>query len=393
MSQIVLKVHTTMSAFTALEWNSLLTDHNPFLRHEFLHALEEHQCVSEQFGWFPRHIGLYQDDKLVAAMPLYEKHNNYGEFVFDQPWSEAWKQVGLAYYPKLVSAIPYSPVLGQRLLSHPELDDQQTEHIKGLLIKSLHHLCDKTQMSGVHILFSDAVQQSWLDQQDQWLYRQDCQFHWFNQNYQTFDDFLATLTAKKRKNIKQERKSVEKAGFTFRCLNGHSANSSDWAQFDIFYQKTFNDKWGTPTLNQTFFEAVASALPDQVLLVLADDPDGQCIAGSLMFQSDTHLYGRHWGSTQTVKNLHFEACFYQGIEHAIKQGLQVFEPGAGGEHKIARGFVPVPMQSAHWLRENPFPEGIDRFIDEERQGINDYIEESLKHVPYKDYSVFYPNSK
>jgi len=382
-----------MQSFDKNEWNSLLHDQNPFLRYEFLNALEQHHCVSQKFGWIPRHLALYQNEKLVAAVPLYEKHNNYGEFVFDQAWSEAWQSIGLNYYPKLVSGIPYSPVLGQRLLTLSTLSSEDQIQLKSQLMEALKIVCDQFKMSGVHLLFSEADQQSWLSKQPDLLHRQDCQFHWFNQDYETFDDFLATLTAKKRKNIKQERKSVQQSGITFRLLNGHTAQGADWGQFDIFYQKTFNEKWGTPTLNRGFFEAVAKDLPEQVLLVLADDPNGQCIAGSLMFQSNTHLYGRHWGATENVKNLHFEACFYQGIEHAIKQGIKVFEPGAGGEHKIARGFVPVALHSSHWLRENPFSEGIDRFIGEEKRGVEDYMHESLAHVPYKDKHQFYKNNR
>ncbi|GKT12393.1 MAG: hypothetical protein ISEC1_P1371 [Thiomicrorhabdus sp.] len=389
MPKTQIKIHNAMDEFSKSEWNSLLHDDNPFLRYEFLHALEANQCVSPQFGWIPRHIGLYQNDQLIAAMPLYEKHNNYGEFVFDQAWADAWQQVGLDYYPKLVSAIPYSPVLGQRLLVDPKFDNDTQENLKGLLIRSITSICQQNELSGVHLLFSEKNQQNWLSQQQDWLYRQDCQFHWINQGYQSFDDFLATLTAKKRKNIKQERKSVKAAGITFRVLNGHTVLPEDWVQFDIFYQKTFNEKWGTPTLNCGFFQSIADNLPDQIILVLADSADGQCIAGSLMFQSKTHLYGRHWGITQAVKNLHFETCFYQGIEHAIKQSIQVFEPGAGGEHKIARGFVPVAMQSAHWLTQNPFPEGIDHFIEQEKLATDDYMADSLTHVPYKDKTCFY----
>lgn len=383
-----IKIHSQISEIAAKDWNALLSDSAPFMRHEFLHALEEHQCVSARFGWIPKHIGLYKDGALIAAMPLYEKHNNYGEFVFDQAWSDAWQQVGLDYYPKLVSAIPYTPALGERLLLSNDLTDTQQASVKGQLIEVVQRLCFEQALSGLHILFPDPSQQAWLAEQPQWLHRHDCQFHWFNQNYQNFDDFLASLSAKKRKNIKQERKSVLNAGITFRVLNGLSATEQDWQQFAAFYHKTFIEKWSTPTLNVEFFKAVAQALPLQIVLVLADQ-NNQCIAGSLMFRSETHLYGRHWGSLHEVKNLHFEACFYQGIEYAIQQGISVFEPGAGGEHKIARGFVPVSMQSAHWLRVNPFPEGIDNFILQEKQAVEEYAADCLKHAPYRETDCFY----
>ncbi len=383
-----IKVHSQISEISADDWNALLSDNNPFMRHEFLHALEEHQCVCPKFGWIPKHIGVYENDSLIGAMPLYEKHNNYGEFVFDQAWSNAWQQVGLNYYPKLVSAAPYTPALGDRLLTSNDLDKSRQALIQGQLTETVQRLCLEQELSGAHVLFPNKSQQAWLTEQPEWLHRHDCQFHWFNQNYQNFDDFLATLSAKKRKNIKQERKSVANAGITFRVLNGLTATEQDWQQFAAFYQKTFIEKWSTPTLNVDFFKTVAQALPLQIVLVLADQND-QCIAGSLMFRSETHLYGRHWGCLQEVKNLHFEACFYQGIEYAIENGLQVFEPGAGGEHKIARGFVPIAMQSSHWLRVNPFPEGIERFILEEKQAVEEYAADCLKHAPYKETDGFY----
>ncbi len=383
-----IKLHTQISEIPAEDWNALLSDNNPFICHEFLHALEAHQCVSAKFGWIPKHIGLYDKNTLVAAMPLYEKHNNYGEFVFDQAWSDAWQQVGLDYYPKLVSAIPYTPALGERLLISNDMNKSQQGVIQEQLISVIQNLCVEENLSGAHILFPKQSQQAWLAEQPEWLHRQDCQFHWLNQNYQTFDDFLATLSAKKRKNIKQERKSVLNAGITFRVLNGLTATEEDWHQFAAFYQKTFIEKWSTPTLNVDFFKAVAKAQPLQIVLVLADQNE-QCIAGSLMFRSETHLYGRHWGCRLEVKNLHFEACFYQGIEYAIENGLQIFEPGAGGEHKISRGFVPVAMQSAHWLRVNPFPEGIARFILQEKQAVEEYAADCLKHAPYRDTDCFY----
>jgi predicted N-acyltransferase len=387
-TQIDIRIHPQISEIPSADWNALLSDNNPFIRHEFLHALEVHQCVSTRFGWIPKHIGLYASDKLIAAMPLYEKHNNYGEFVFDQAWSNAWQQVGLEYYPKLVSAAPYTPALGERLLTSRDLDEPQQMQVQGQLIQAIQSLCLDQGLSGAHILFPIKPQQAWLAEQPEWLHRQDCQFHWFNQNYSDFDDFLSRLSAKKRKNIKQERKSVTNAGITFRVLNGLTATEADWQQFAAFYQKTFIEKWSTPTLNVEFFKAVAEALPLQIVLVLADQ-NNQCIAGSLMFRSDTHLYGRHWGCVQEVKNLHFEACFYQGIEYAIQQGLKVFEPGAGGEHKIARGFIPISMQSAHWLSVNPFPEGITRFISEEKQAVEDYMADCLQHAPYKETDSFY----
>lgn len=360
-------------------WNDLVVDNNPFLRHEFLQALEDHQCVSPELGWYPQHVALYTQGRLIGAMPLYVKTNSYGEFVFDHSWAQAWQSMGLAYYPKWVSSIPYAPVTGARFLIAA---DQNIDKIRALLTHHLQTLATEQNISGWHILFADNDDQAWLNSQPDWLIRHDCHFHWFNHNYQSFDDFLAQLKPKKRKNINQERRKVKDANVTFRLLNGHTASDQDWQDFSHFYQKTFNERQSLPTLNFGFFQAVAKALPDQVLLVLADQ--GQdCIAGSLMYLSDSVLFGRHWGCIEEVNSLHFEACYYQGIEFAIKQGLQRFEPGAGGEHKIARGFEPVITQSAHWLMNNPFPQGIQGFLAEDKRMIDDYYQDCSKHSAFK----------
>ncbi|AEG31616.1 GNAT family N-acetyltransferase [Thiomicrospira cyclica] len=364
-------------------WNALVIDSNPFLRHEFLQALEDHQCASAEFGWYPQHVALYDKERLIAAMPLYAKTNSYGEFVFDHSWAQAWQSVGLAYFPKWVTSIPYAPVTGQRFLIAA---DYNADQIRALLVRQLQNLASEQQVSGWHILFADALgehtDQAWLNQQTDWLIRHDCHFHWFNRVYHTFDDFLAQLKPKKRKNIKQERRKVAEAGVILRRLNGHTASEQDWQDFAHFYQKTFHEKYSLATLNRDFFQAVAQALPDQVLLVMAQR-DGKNIAGSLMFYSDTTLFGRHWGCVEEVNSLHFEACYYQGIEFAIEQGLQRFEPGAGGEHKIARGFEPVMTQSAHWLRTNPFEQGIKGFLADEKRMIDDYYQDCVLHSSYR----------
>lgn len=364
-------------------WNGLVVDNNPFLRHEFLQALEDHGCVSAQFGWYPQHVALYDQGRLIAAIPLYAKTNSYGEFVFDQAWSQAWQSVGLAYFPKWVSSIPYAPVTGQRFLIAP---DQQADQIRALLVKHLQPLAEEQGVSGWHILFAEHYEepndQAWLSAQTDWLIRHDCHFHWFNRDYQTFDDFLAQLKPKKRKNIKQERRKVEEAGVTLRRLNGHTASEQNWQDFAYFYEKTFAEKHSLATLNLGFFQAVAKALPDQVLLVMADR-DGEAIAGSLMFVSDSVLFGRHWGCVDEVNSLHFEACYYQGIEFAIEKGLQRFEPGAGGEHKIARGFEPIISQSAHWLTPNPFQDALTGFLLEEQRMIEDYYADCQSHTPFQ----------
>jgi predicted N-acyltransferase len=361
----------------AAEWNALITDNNPFIRHEFLLALENHQCVGKGFGWLPRHIAVYQEDELVAAMPLYEKYNSYGEFVFDNAWANAWQQHGLRYFPKLVSAVPYTPATGQRLLVKPGLEESHYPVLIGILAEA----AEKLAVSGFHILFPMYRELEWLKQQS-FLIRHDCQFHWHNNDYQCFEDFLAQLSSRKRKNIIRERRTVSEAGVNLKRLNGHQASDNDWQLMAHFYERTFEEKWGTPTLNYGFFREVAEKMPDQVLLVLAEKDD-TCIAGSLMYQSDSTLYGRFWGCDETVNHLHFEACYYQGIEYAIENGLKVFEPGAQGEHKVARGFIPTMTRSAHFMRHQQFQSAIEQFIAYEKNNIEAYMQAINQHLPYK----------
>lgn len=370
-------IHSSINEIPAAEWNGLVRDNNPLIRHEFLHAMEQHGCVGERFGWLPRHIAVYRDDQLVAAMPLYEKYNSYGEFVFDNAWADAYQRAGMAYFPKLVSAVPYTPASGQRLLAAPG----QAAELYPLLLETALQLAGQMGASGFHCLFPSADGFEFLAAQGL-LTRHDVQFHWHNHDYRDFEAFLANLTAKKRKNIRQERRRVVDAGVTLRRLNGHTATEQDWRQFTGFYNKTFSEKWGVATFNYGFFRQVAEQLPDQVLLVLAD-LDGDCIAGSLMYQSDTTLYGRHWGTDRWVDGLHFEACYYQGIEHCIEQGLHLFEPGAQGEHKLPRGFLPTLTRSSHWIRDDGFRDPIARFTEHEQAAIAEYLAQLQASNPYR----------
>ena len=358
------------------QWNALITDNNPFSRHEFLSALENNHCVGEKFGWIPRHIAILDNQQLIGGAILYEKYNNYGEFVFDHAWHNAYERHGLAYYPKLVSAIPYTPASGNRILfqkNHQKL-------VFSSIFDAICKICEKSQISSWHCLFANANEQDTLKQYDL-SSRIDCQFHWNNQNYGNFDDFLANLRKKKRKNIRQERKRIAQSDVKIRQLDGNSATAIDWQNFANFYQQTFLEKSGTPTLNLDFFQQIAKTMPNQVLLFLADI-NGECVAGSLMFKSDTHLYGRHWGCAEQVDFLHFELCYYQGIDYAIKHKLQVFEPGAQGEHKVSRGFVPTQTQSLHFIQDSGFKKPIDDFCNLEKSHIKAYMQDVNQHNPY-----------
>jgi len=372
-----IEVCNQLAQIESTQWNALVQGNNPFLRQEFLAALETHACVGKNFGWLPRHIAVYQDDELVAAMPLYEKYNSYGEFVFDNAWADAWQQHGFRYFPKLVSAVPYTPAMGQRLLVKTSL----TESHYPLLLNTLKEVASQINASGFHILFPQQQEMHWLAQQGMMI-RHDCQFHWHNKNYSSFDDFLGQLSSRKRKNIIKERQSVENAGVTLKRLNGYQATDQDWQKFAHFYERTFAEKWGTATLNYPFFKEIAQKLPEQVLLVLAEQ-NNECIAGALMYRSDTRLYGRFWGCDKTIRGLHFEACYYQGIEYCIEQGLEVFEPGAQGEHKVARGFVPTLTRSAHFLMHDHFAQAIERFVEHEKENVLHYINNVNQHLPYK----------
>ncbi|WP_428625100.1 GNAT family N-acetyltransferase [Sedimenticola sp.] len=376
--RLQIAIHSRISEIPAAGWNGLVRDNNPLIRHEFLHAMEQHDCVGERFGWLPRHIAVYRDGQLVAAMPLYEKHNSYGEFVFDNAWADAYHRAGLAYFPKLVSAVPYTPASGQRLLAAP--GEEAT--LYPVLLETVLQLADRMGASSFHCLFPADEGFEFLAGQGL-LTRHDVQFHWHNRHYRDFDQFLDGLVAKKRKNIRQERRRVVEAGVTLRRLNGHTASTHDWQRFTHFYNKTFSEKWGMATFNYGFFREVAAQLPDQVLLVLAD-LEGECIAGSLMYQSDTTLYGRHWGSDCWVDGLHFEACYYQGIEHCIEQGLACFEPGAQGEHKLPRGFVPTLTRSSHWIRDDGFRGPIARYTEHEQAAIAAYLDQLQASIPYRE---------
>lgn len=359
------------------QWNALVIDNNPLLRHELLEAMEICECVGEKFGWFPRHIAVYDGSELAAAMPLYEKHNSYGEFVFDQSWAEAWERAGRHYFPKLVSAVPYTPAQGQRLL----VQQGRESEFFPILQQTAVQLCQQIGYSGVHVLFPMSNEQHFLQQQ--WFARYDCQFHWHNQGYANFDDFLAALKSKKRKNIRQERRRVFDTGVEFRVLDGHTATAADLEKFAEFYDLTFEEKWGVATFNLAFFTMIAEKLPDNLVLVLADH-EGETVAGALMYRSDTTLYGRHWGCTRYLEQLHFETCYYQGIEFCIRHGLKLFEPGAQGEHKVARGFVPTLTSSSHWIASEEFGPSIKAFCEREKRSILHYIGQVKESIPYRE---------
>ncbi len=370
-----------LSELSASEWNALVPDRNPFLSHEFLSALERHRCVGEHTGWLPWHLVCRDESgRLLGAAPLYLKYNSYGEFVFDWGWAEAYRRQGLPYYPKLVGAIPYTPVSSPRLLLAPGQPDPQAT--ARAMIDHVLEESRRRQLSSIHWLFPTTADLDPLLAQG-FLHRLGCQFHWHNRGYRDFQDFLDAFTAKRRKNINRERRLVRDAGLELQRLSGHEATEAEWRALHGFYCSTFDRLGGVPTLTLPFFQEIAATLGDRIVLVLARS-QGREIAGAISFRSDTTLYGRHWGCRSDYDSLHFEACYYQGLEHCIQTGLQRFEPGAQGEHKIYRGFLPALTHSAHWIAQPGFRSAVADFLARETPALRQYARELLQHSPYRD---------
>lgn len=367
-----------IAAVSARDWNALGAAPYPFLRHEFLAALEREGCLGEAYGWLPQHLAAVDPaGRLVGAVPLYLKFNSYGEFVFDWSWADAYQRHGLRYYPKLVSASPYTPATGPKLLLHPEAPPETRQ----VLVQAALALAERLGVSSLHWLFTLPGETDLLEQ-DGFLRRVGCQFHWRNHGYADFDQYLGEFASAKRKNIRKERRSVSDAGVGFRLLDGHSASERDWAVFHAFYESTFDRRGGIPTLSLGFFQAIAQAMPDSVLLVMAEHAGAPVAAAFCLVGEDT-LYGRHWGCAGQFDKLHFEACYYQGLDFCIARGLQRFEPGAQGEHKIARGFLPVETLSAHWIADPRFGKAIAQHLEYEREGMVDYMAEMQSRSPFR----------
>lgn len=360
-------------------WNALEGGiDNPFLRHEFLAGLERYDCVGEHWGWLPHHLALYDGERLIGAVPMYLKYNSYGELVFDWAWADAYQRAGLKYYPKLVVAVPYSPVTGPRLLIAADVDHPQ---VATTLISQALELAREMKVSSLHWLFPHATDMQLLEQQGL-MRRTGTQFHWHNRDYRTFDDFLVTFSAQKRKKLKRERRRVAEQGIEIEVLDGHSASAEQWQIFHHFYRTTFDKRGGYPTLSEAFFRHLGQSMPESIVLMLAKY-EGRYVAGALSLRSTDTLYGRHWGCEEDFHSLHFELCYYQGLDYCIAQGLQRFEPGAQGEHKVGRGFEPVPTWSAHWLANPTFSKAVADYLEHEQGAMLAYMQDLSEHLPYK----------
>lgn len=378
-ASLTARAHQRLSEIDAAAWNALLpNDANPFVDHAFLSGLEEYGCLHARRGWQPHHFALYRDDKIIAAVPCYVKGNSHGEYVFDWSWAGAYERNGLDYYPKLLSAVPYSPVTGPRLLVG---NSEESPLLRQLLIELMKAQTDSSGMSSFHLNFADETDSNAVADFKEWLPRFDWQFHWANAGWNDFDEFLASMTSKKRKNIRQEREHVVRAGVTCEILHGDEMTSRDWRTVHNFYESTFDEKGNYPALTLKFFEHLGRAMPRRVLTVIARRGN-EPIAAALLLRSSDTLYGRYWGSSENVAGLHFEVCYYQGIEYCLKHGLKRFEPGAQGEHKLARGFLPTITRSFHYLADARFRTAIRDALRREAVSLENYREELMSHSPF-----------
>jgi predicted N-acyltransferase len=373
-----LRIHPQLDDIEPARWDALRPDDDPFLSHAFLAGLERHGCVRSEVGWQPWHLAWYRGDELVAAAPAYLKSNSHGEFVFDWSWAQAHEIAGRRYYPKLLCAVPYTPITGARLLTGTRPEPKLARALSSALIAEASRL----GLSGAHVNFSDDASSAELDRDPRWLHRCDIQFHWHNRGYGHFDEFLAELSHKKRKNIRQERERLYRAGWRFQRLRGDGLEARDWEFVHALYVSTFAEKGNYPALSERFFRHLGEALPAQTMVVLARAPDGPPVAMALFLHSRTRLYGRYWGSLYDEPGLHFECCYYQGIEYAIERGLSVFEPGAQGEHKLARGFLPMLTRSYHHLCDAPMQARIGEALRHERAAVSEWRDGLLERSPF-----------
>ena len=364
----------SLAEVPARDWDGLHDGANPFVAHAFLSGLEATGCLRAGWGWTPRHVTVWRDERLVAAAPGYLKTNSHGEFVFDHAWAHAYARYGRNYFPKWLGAVPYSPVTGPRLLA---ADDAA----RAALVDAIRRTADADGLSSAHVNFHTRADDAAFGAD--WLQRVDVQYHWRNPAaWRNFDDYLAAMDHKHRKNIRQERRRVEQAGVTFRVRHGDEADEADLNAMYGFYLQTFVEYGNSPALTPGFLRHLAETMPRALVLVLAEHA-GETIAGALCLRGRDTLYGRYWGATRTLPGLHFEACYYQGIEYCLREGLAHFEPGAQGEHKIARGFLPSLVRSRHWIADPAFAAALRGWCEQEAATVRGYAAMLAGHSPYK----------
>ena len=362
----------------AAAWNRLAGTHCPFLRHEFLAALEHTGCVGPGTGWTPAHLTVSDEQGLLGAIPAYRKSHSWGEFVFDMGWAQAYARVGLSYYPKLVAAVPFSPASGARLLVRAGEDHAR---VAGELIARLEATSQAEGLSSAHVLFPTEPDRALLEAAG-WLLRRDCQFHWHNHGYADFEAYLATFTAEKRKKTRRERRRCEEAGIRFATLRGADLTPKLLDVLYALHAQTFLRHGNEPYLTREFFTEIARTLGDALMVKLALVADAP-VATAIFFWSRDTLYGRYWGALADFHSLHFECCYHQGIEFCLEHGIQHFEPGTQGEHKISRGFEPTLTWSAHFIAEPRFRAAIADFLAREAPAVDAYAQDVAQHTPFK----------
>lgn len=361
------------------DWSLLAKGHYPFLQYDFLLALEESEAVNAESGWQPFHLQVKKDGDVIALMPLYIKSHSYGEYVFDWSWADAYRRYGFEYYPKLLCAIPFTPVTASRLLTS---DGVTQSDIWKLALSVLEKQSEELGLSSVHVLYPEASL-SEIPLTEQWCQRQSIQFQWYNRDYADFDDFLSGFASRKRKNVKKERKKVIDSEVEVHRFYGDTLQKQHMDFFYECYQQTYLKRSGhTGYLNEAFFQQIFEKMHDSILIVQAQMADCP-IAAALYFYDDNGLYGRYWGALQETDCLHFECCYYQGIEFCIEHKIPLFNPGTQGEHKIQRGFEPTLCYSNHWLANPEFNHAIQRFVSNERENIALYKEETEALLPFK----------
>ena len=368
------RIHRALSEIPAADWDALHDGRNPFVLHAFLSGLETSGCLRDDWGWTPCHLGLWDGNRLVAAASGYLKSNSHGEFVFDHGWAHAYALHGLDYFPKWLGAVPYSPVTGPRLLARDEAS-------KRALLDAIERFLPQSALSSAHVNFHDAEDEAVFDAG--WLLREDIQYHWHhNAGWKDFEDFLGAMDHKHRKNIRQERRKVRDAGISFRIVHGDEASEADLAAMHGFYLQTFAEYGNSPALTLDFIRHLAQEMPRQLVIVLAGR-ESVPIAGALCLRGGDTLYGRYWGASELHPGLHFEACYYQGIEYCLREGLARFEPGAQGRHKIARGFLPTLVHSRHRIADPRFAEAIGAWCAEERVSTRQQLRQLHAHSPFR----------
>jgi len=365
----------SLQSISAAAWDALHDGGNPFISYAFLRGLEQHGCVREEWGWQPQHLSLWCNNQLVGAVPGYVKTNSHGEFVFDHAWAQAYARHGCAYYPKWLGAVPYSPVTGPRLLAIDQAD-------RITLLTALMEHAQETGLSSAHINFHTAHETAAIfaaKMADEWMLRTDIQYHWRNPGkWQCFDDFLKDMDQKRRKNIRAERAYIARSDVEFTVLHGNEASEADLHAMHDFYQRTFFERGNAPSLTLDFWHHLATHLPQQLVLFMVKR-QRKPIAGALCLRGGQTLYGRYWGG-EPLKFLHFETCYYQGIDYCLREGLQVFEPGAGGEHKLARGFLPTFVYSHHWIAEPAFRRALQQWCRQEVRAVERYAQAIAPHA-------------